>query len=61
MFSTSVSIFCGKKCLQKEWANMHISLIAQTQECILDSVEINFSMNFDSYNLTNGVTKVAQI
>ena len=34
---------------------MQISLIAQTQVCPLDNAKINFYLNFDHYDLTNGM------
>ena len=40
---------------------MQLLLIAQSEQCLLGSAEINFCINFERYDLPNGVTSKAQI
>ena len=40
---------------------MQFLFIAQTQLCLLGSADINFYINFECCDLTNGVTSAPQI
>ena len=40
---------------------MQLLLIAQSQLCLLGSVEINFYITFEHYDLTNGMTSTLKI
>ena len=58
---SQLNAFVGKKCLQNVWTNMQLLLIAQSELCLPGSAEINFCINFERYDLPNGVTPKAQI
>ena len=58
---SQLNALVGKKCLQKFWTNMQLLLIAQSEQCLPGRAEINFCINFERYDLPNGVTSKTQI